>query len=276
MPLTFNLLLTDEEIDPAEVRLLRHETRRYRGRTPYSLWRNDRPAFERYQSTQRRSRRSYFRGRYWASFVGTPDGRTVFVGLYEVLGIDAVPAGWRHDLDDRPLDPDVSDRYALRRADALAAYVGRMAIDWGAGARQWVQRADRQDKPIVELRERDIDPPFPGYASFLIQLSELEGLPTTWLAALGAAGGVYLLACPRSREQYVGSATGSGGFLARWRTYLDGGNGGNVALRAREPSDYRLSILQVAGSGDDLDAVLAMELLWKAKLQSREMGLNRN
>ena len=97
-----------------------------------------------------------------------------------------------------------------------------------------------------------------------------------WQSALGLARGVYLLTCPRTREQYVGSATGADGFLGRWMAYAGDGHGGNLELRSRDPADYRVSILQVAGSADDRDAVLGMEALWKQKLQSREMGLNRN
>jgi hypothetical protein len=37
-----------------------------------------------------------------------------------------------------------------------------------------------------------------------------------------------------------------------------------------------VSILEVSGSGASTDEIIAAEQLWKAKLQSREMGLNRN
>lgn len=47
-------------------------------------------------------------------------------------------------------------------------------------------------------------------------------------------------------------------------------------MRARDPSDYQISILEVVGSAAILEEIIAMEQLWKAKLQSREMGLNRN
>ncbi|WP_280514504.1 hypothetical protein [Chthonobacter albigriseus] len=41
-------------------------------------------------------------------------------------------------------------------------------------------------------------------------------------------------------------------------------------------SDYQVSILEAAGSVATVDDILAMEVRWKLKLQSREMGLNRN
>ena len=62
----------------------------------------------------------------------------------------------------------------------------------------------------------------------------------------------------------------------RWCSYAINGHGGNVRLRSRDPSDYQISILEVAGSlARDID-VLNLEELWKSKLQSREMGLNAN
>jgi hypothetical protein len=93
---------------------------------------------------------------------------------------------------------------------------------------------------------------------------------------LSASRGVYLLTCPKTREQYVGSASGAGGFHARWMSYVRDGHGGNVGLKTRDPSDYQVSILEVAGSAATPEDVLAMEGLWKQKLQSREMGLNKN
>jgi hypothetical protein len=66
------------------------------------------------------------------------------------------------------------------------------------------------------------------------------------------------------------------GFIQRWRDYAVTGHGGNVALKSRDPSDYQVSILQTVGSAADERAILSLETLWKDKLQSREMGLNRN
>jgi hypothetical protein len=142
--------------------------------------------------------------------------------------------------------------------------------------RSWVQRADRRDKPILEVRRELKEPDFPGYAAFIAQLSDLESLPSAWATTLAASRGIYLLTCPRTNEQYVGAAHGVEGFLGRWQGYVRSGHGGNVALKSRDPSDYRVSILEVAGSAAGAEDILAMEARWKAKLQSREMGLNRN
>jgi hypothetical protein len=87
---------------------------------------------------------------------------------------------------------------------------------------------------------------------------------------------VYLLTCPKTKEQYVGSAMGDDGFWGRWQDYVQTGHGGNVALKSRDPSDYQVSILEVAGTSATHDEIGAMEGRWQRKLQSKDMGLNRN
>ncbi|MHB9027696.1 MAG: GIY-YIG nuclease family protein [Candidatus Latescibacterota bacterium] len=57
--------------------------------------------------------------------------------------------------------------------------------------------------------------------------------------------------------------------------YMQDGHGGNVGLKSRDPSDYQVSILEVAGSSATEKDILRMEGLWQSKLQSYEMGLNR-
>ena len=59
-------------------------------------------------------------------------------------------------------------------------------------------------------------------------------------------------------------------------SYVADGHGGNVVLKSHDPSDYQISILEVAGSTATHEGILAMEDLWKSKLRSREMGLNKN
>lgn len=66
----------------------------------------------------------------------------------------------------------------------------------------------------------------------------------------------------------------AGGFNRVVRT--QDGHGENIGLRSRDPSDYQVSILEVSGSTATIEDIIAAEQLWKAKLQSREIGLNRN
>lgn len=285
MPFRFNMLLLDEGIDPADVRLLRHQTGKVPGRTPYTLWRDDIAGFQRYQSTQDPSprQRSRFRGRYWASFVAPPGGGTLFVGLYEVRLVGSVAAGAIDPLTLREIGADkklvVYDEYDCRPMDELSDYVGRLFVHWGdssSAARAWIQRADQQDKEVVELTRSFREEEFPGFTRFIRPLSEVETMPLSWKQVLAASRGVYLLACPKTREHYVGAAYGEGGFLGRWREYVATSHGGNKGLIEREPTDWQVSILEVAGSAASVEDIIGMEAAWKAKLHSRTIGLNLN
>jgi hypothetical protein len=106
-------------------------------------------------------------------------------------------------------------------------------------------------------------------------LSELSAIPNAWIEALRSAKGVYLLTCPKTKEQYVGKASGSDGFWGRWQDYISNSHGGNILLKSRDPSDYQISILETVGSANETD-LDQLEARWKQKLQSREMGLNAN
>ena len=152
MPIRFNMLLRDEGIDPSDVRLLRHQTVRNSNRTPYTLWRDNLADFEKYQSMQLASRRSFFNGRYWASFVAPPSGGTLFIGMFEASLIGPVLEGTTDPLTGGLVGD--CDQYDCRRIEALSDYIGRVSIHWGdssSASRAWTQRADNQDKLIIEL-----------------------------------------------------------------------------------------------------------------------------
>ena len=279
LPFRFNQLLRDVGIEPAEVRLLRHQTTMGRGRSLLDAWRTDRTSFEAYQALQVRAKRSSFARRYWAAFFGTWDGRTLFGGIYAVAGPQDVAGALEVPLTGGVVPDGALDRYDTRQTDLLAEYLGRLYIDWGGGSsgrRSWNQRADAQDKRVTELHLDHAEQPFPGFMAIASPLSTLAEAPTGWIERLAEARGVYLLACPRTGELYVGSATAAGGFWARWQEYRRNGHGGNVALVRREPTDWRVSILEVAGTAASIDDIIAAEQRWKIKLQTRELGLNRN
>ncbi len=278
MPIMFNTILREAGLALTEVRLLRHkDTRATRGRSAYELWRDNRPQFELYQSIQRIKNRKKFAAPYWAVFVVNLNDETMFVGVYK--------ASYRGLLKRDTPQPHIEggidkagtcDVYDLTLDDPLHDLIGRLFIDWGPGALAWVQYPHRHDKPITELRTSFREEEFPGFLNYIQPLSKLEKLPKSWATALKSSRGVYLLACPKTKEQYVGSATGEEGFWGRWQEYVQTGHGGNVALKSREPSDYQVSILEVAGTSATSDDIKLMEGRWQRKLQSKDMGLNRN
>ena len=128
MSLQFNTLLNQADIAPAAVRLLRHQdSRSTKGRTPYELWRDDRPAFESYQAIQSFNNRSKLRSNYWASFVVTPSRETLFAGLPTPPGL--------------PIVVEVETEAQLE--EALAAGVTHILADNQSPERvaAWVRRA---------------------------------------------------------------------------------------------------------------------------------------
>jgi hypothetical protein len=278
VPIFFNAILAQVGVQPDLVILLRHQDRSAaRGRTPYELWRDDTTAFDAYQGVQTIENRSKFiRAQLWASFVATLDGGTMFVGLYSAKHVGTIKEDILHPHKDGFVPAGSCDQYDLRFDERLSDLRGKLFIDWGIGTRAWVQRAENRNKAVTELCPQFKEPDFPGFLNFIKPLSEIEALPATWISVLKETAGVYLLTCPKTKELYVGSASGIDGFWSRWFQYLSNNNGGNLALRSREYSDYQVSILEVAGTAATTKDILEMEKRWKWKLQSREMGLNLN
>ncbi len=277
--LPFNMLLASAGRPTAEVRLLRHQTRLPDGRTPLDLWRGDPAILNASQSYQQTAQRPWLKAPWWATFLGTADGRTLFAGIYAAGPPYAVEESFHQQETGCTIQAGSDDFYALSLSPLLAEYIGRLYINWSGGSsgkRAWKQRADLQDKNIMELHLEGVEQPFPGLMDVAEPLSRLVAAPPGWIAQLEAAHGVYLLTCPINGEQYVGSATGAGGFGGRWTAYAADGHGGNVALRARARTDWIVSILQAAGSADTDDDILTMKRKWKRKLHSRALDLNRN
>ncbi len=278
MPIMLNTLLTAADLPLSDVRLLRHKDKRAtKGRNLYELWRDDRPQFELYQSSQSIDNRKKLTAPYWAVFIVNLKDETMFGGVYRVKyrGL------WEQDTPMPHIEGGIEkagscDGYDLILDAAMADLIGKLFIGWGLGALAWVQYAERNDKPVMELRPAFQEEAFPGFLNFIQPLSKLDKLPKSWETALRSSRGVYLLTCPKTKEQYVGSATGDAGFWGRWQNYVQTGHGGNVGLKSRDPSDYQVSILEVAGTSATADDVLTMEGRWQAKLQSVAMGLNKN
>lgn len=272
--LTFNDLLTLEGIDPAKVRLVRHQDGRLGAGRLYESWRNNRDAFEDYQRVQGRD--VFPVGGLLASFVVTDAGKTVFVGLYRVDRVGPCPPG----SIDALLKHDTSGqfRYDLYLIDELVGHQDMVVIEWGTGKRTWVQRAANQAKPVLEIAHQ-YEPRFPGFRVFTRAVDELPSLPSGWQQVLRSVKGVYLLVDVDSGQQYVGSAKGAESLLGRWMDYAAGGDGGDLALKAAAKDGcrkYQVSVLEVVDETTPDETIELIESQWKNKLLSRRFGLNRN
>jgi len=275
--LTFNQLLHRGGLNPEDVRLVRHRSpNREKHRLVAKAAVIGDAQFQGYQEIQETAQviDAFRAAKHLAGFVVEPGTKqTLFVGIWDRLGERAAPEA----------DPfgsrvaSISVAFETKLRPEFDAYRGRLVIDWGDGTRAWVQRADKQDKPIVELRRVREEPKFPGFTLFRQSLDEIEAVPVSWAEVLKNARGIYLLVHRDSGDQYVGSAYGEGGFFARWRSYADG-HGGNVAMKELgAPAEaYDATILEVVGTDATADDVFACETLWKVKLGTRTKGLNRN
>jgi hypothetical protein len=194
--LTFNHLLRDDGVDPALVKLVRHHERR-QGRTPHHLWLANDGQFELYQRIERRP---VFEGtRRLASFVVTPLEDTLFVGIE---GIGKAADGMSDPLSGKGVSG--FNLYSLSPVQPLADYRGRLIVEWGLGYRSWVQRAQRNEKVVLELRRTSSEPSFPGFLDFCERLSDLVTVPPSWRTALSSVSGVYLLTCPKRANSTSG------------------------------------------------------------------------
>ncbi|MFA5291461.1 MAG: endonuclease NucS domain-containing protein [Phycisphaerae bacterium] len=155
LPIMFNTILRNAGLSPADVRLIRHKDKRAtKGHTPYELWCENRPRFEKYQSEQEIRARKKFTAPYWAVFIVDFNDDTMFAGLYAVRYQGLLPK----DTLSSHVEGDVykagsCDVYDLTLQDRLSDFIGKLFIDWGLGYKAWVQYADRQDKPVVCLNK---------------------------------------------------------------------------------------------------------------------------
>lgn len=271
--LKFNTLLNEHGIDPRNVQLVRHKDRGPTGVTPYSLLRAAPDQFDAYQTIQGRE---VFRRNYIASFVvmPAPAYETLFAGLYQVTksqpNTDQVVCPVRGKL----FGPGQVQIYNLSSDEKLKGLSQRLVINWGDGYRSWVQRADKQNKDVLELRKSHAEPSFPGFDQFSCRLGELHTIWDNWKTALSTQQGVYLLSFDDG-QQYVGSATGNAGFWQRWSDYLANGHGGNVALKNRDARDAIVSILDTARLSDTKQVTIDREMLWQRKLGPKTIILKQ-
>lgn len=151
MTIMFNEILSDVGIDPVEVCLIRHKDKDSdKGRTPYELWKDDRSSFDLYQSIQNDKNRKILSSTYWAIFNVDADNKNIFAGLYSsnFKGLLEKDTSRPHKKGvDKAGECDV---YDLKLQHVLSDLIGNLCIDWGAGARAWIQYANKNDKLVTE------------------------------------------------------------------------------------------------------------------------------
>ena len=268
-----NTLLQEVGLNPEKVFLLRHEDKRVRSGL-YQVWKSAPKDFEGYQNIQKWKNR-FPEGSHLAAFVVGPEDETLFVGLYDVLKLSQIDG----ELDDPLLGkipPEARSLHETKHSDRMQDYVEKLVIEWGAGKLAWRQKAREHNKIILEIRPKAKEEPFPPYVNFLRRLEDLRNIYPSWLTRLKERKGVYLLTFDDGM-QYVGSATGEGGFWQRWQNYLVTGHGGNLILMhdQRDARNAMVSILELSGSAQTERDIINQEMLWQRKLGTRAKRLEK-
>ena len=205
--------------------------------------------------------------------------RWLFVGCFRRLG-----RAWV----ETPAPPHWS--YKTVELEETKSLAGRVVVGFERTGRAAYLDADRWASKLVvwQVFERRMAvAEFPGYHRIRLPQRTLElivgqGLDS-WMSALSAVGGVYLITDTDTGRLYVGSATGVGGIWARWSQYAKDGHGGNADLKkllATEGAGYtrhfQYAVLEIADTHTSAEEVLERESHWKAVLGSREHGYNAN
>jgi hypothetical protein len=215
-------------------------------------------------------------GHLLASFVAPSRNETLFVGLYRVDAVDKAHPGTISPVlqNDRGILGHLL--FDIQPDNRLFKYIGLLIIEWGPGFRSWIQRAELQEKQVLEIRREVFDPAFPGFRNFRYEIEKIEAIPFGWSEALRSVNGIYLLVCHETGKQYVGAAYGQDGLWGRFLEYARTGHGGNIELLRRGPTSYQVSVLEVIAPTASQEDVTKIENAWKDKLRTRDHGLNEN
>lgn len=255
-------------LEGKRVKLVRHKDHRAEYREAIK----DRKKLLAYQQKQGRD---VFGGcEYIVSFMGLERSKSLFFGVFKVLGSRFVDG---HYL------------YNLEKVEAFDGLADRLVIDWGESTRAWLQWYDRQSKNVIEILPSGYIGNFPGLLDFVLEFDDLQTLIANpeanhdWKHHLSAVNGVYLILDRKTGKQYIGSAYGREGIWGRWKAYAATGHADNKELKKLLSTDpaypnryFCYSILQTLPSNMTGRESVDVENLYKRKLGTRAHGLNEN
>jgi hypothetical protein len=293
--MNLNDLLKGQGIDPQRVLVLRHRPNEpeLNRRLPWLAAEPD--LFNAYQQTQgkrvERAMQAMTGNGYVASFIGLEAGTALFVGLYSIgeskvlsreqfwrvpAYVELKPLGMRGFADE---DPEGSVLwFDLKLTDFYAQWKGKLIVRWPPPERSWWRRAHLNEISVVAILEDSaLDGAMPEWHEIKLNWEDLSVLPRSWRSILSQWRGVYYIFDTSDRKGYVGSAYGENNLLGRWLNYAALGHGGNRLLRARDPRNFRFTILQRVSPDMDATDVIQLENSWKRRLHTNApTGLNDN
>ena len=288
--LDYRTLLEMEGIGPEGTLIVRHlpEEKALKRVLPWLAV--ERPAlWLAYQQIQWQAlEKAMTRAKYIVSFIGQDAAAATFAGIYRVGKWQVLDyEGYCKFPGNRELEelgmsgraPDMADclAFELERLDHQAEWLGRLVISWPKPYQQWWRWVKGGVFPVTSIEaENRFVRAMPDWQELVLTWHELQSLPASWQAKLAQWRGIYFIYDVTRRSGYVGSACGQDNILGRWRNYAQTGHGGNRELRSSDPADLRFSILQRTSPEMEAGDIVALEASWKARLHTREFGLNRN
>jgi hypothetical protein len=288
----FTSILTDKDIDPHNVLVLRHRPSEPQFRKVLPWLAAEKPhVFNAYQQTQSEKLENAMMGmKYLASFIGHEAGKALFVGIYSIgkskpMTYDQywkLPA--HVELKDLGMKGFTGERrssllwFELVLTDFFAPWKGKLIIKWPPPERSWWRRAHRNVFALhAILEESALDAAMPAWDEINLSWDELRVIPGSWRMALSQWRGIYYIYNQAEGKGYVGSAYGDTNILGRWLNYAASGHGGNILLRQRDPKNFRFTVLQRVSPDMDASDVIRLEGTWKERLHTRSpSGLNDN
>lgn len=287
-----NAMLQLHGIDPTTVPVMRHRPPEPQLRKILPWLAAERQStFNAYQQTQssKTAEDALGRATFMASFIGHEPTRAVFVGLYrrgasKPLSYDEY---WKKseysELKKFGLGGFQGDRKSILffdlqlMTDFYGYWAGKLITKWPGGERRWWRWANRNTIDVMSILEQSALISTPkDWRDMVLSWSELQLLPSALKASLAEWRGIYFIFDQSDGRGYVGSAYGAENILGRWLNYKASGHGGNSALRNRDPSNFRFSILERVSPDLPVDQVVRIEDGWKVRLHTRHFGLNRN
>lgn len=290
--MNLNDILTKAGVDPATCLVLRHTPQEASLRRRFDWIASERPdLFNEYQAVQfPRVESAVSKAEWVAAFIGRPQKRAIFVGLYRKTDSSMIfkKQFWGEPKNQELRDTfgmkgwDKSDprtkvlHFSLEEQQSLQPWKGRLVVDWPGSELSWFRWADRNDFAVHCIHETsELCERRPPPEDLLLTWSELRALPRSWKEAISEWRGIYLIYDTVDRMMYVGSAYGKENLYQRWTSYAKTGHGGNKHLKSRDPENFVFSILQLVPMDMAPQEVIQIENRWMNRLHTAHPnGLN--
>lgn len=284
-----NELLRKADVDPATAMVMRHRPTEPPLRRALHWFASDEP--DMYNAYQRRHplrvEDAFARAKHLVSLIGHEPSRALFIGVYRVDGWEEMSRdAWLAmesskrlmELGDRgPLEERAHRVFNLVCTEHLAAWKGKLVLEWPPPERSWWRWSDRNTMRVQAIHDESVlVRTLPLWNELVLTWQDLQSMPRSWQAAIAQWRGIYVILDRASGKHYVGSAYGAENILARWRAYASTGHGGNVDLKGLDPKNFQFAVLERVSPDLPSEEVIRLEGTWKERLGTRQFGLNKN